>query len=54
MVQILRVVRRNRLQWRGHVLGKDDDVRKKCVTSEFEGAKHRGWPRKKHEKMLWT
>jgi len=41
------VLQRNRLQWYGHVLQKEDnDWVKKCMEYEMEGARPRGRPRR--------
>ena len=42
-------VKRSRLRWLGHVLGKDDNDRlRKCLSLDVEGARGRGRPR-----MTW-
>ena len=47
---IISVVQRNRLQWYGHMLRKEDnDWVKKCMQYEVEGARPRGRPKK-----TWT
>ena len=42
------MVKRSRVRWLGHVLRKDDWVRK-CMSLEVEGARGRGRPR-----MTWS
>ena len=44
---IISVLQRNRLQWYGHVLRKEDnDWVMKCMAYEVEGARPRGRPKK--------
>jgi len=41
------------LQWYGHVLRKDDnDLVKKCINLEVEGARQRGNPRKTWKELV--
>jgi len=50
LVDIISVLQRNRLQWYGLVLRKEDnDWVKKCVEYEVKGARPRGRPKK-----TWT
>jgi len=47
---ITSALQQNRLQWYGHVLQKEDnDLVKKCMEYEMEGARSRGRPKK-----TWT
>jgi len=44
---IISVLQRNRLQWYGHVLQKEDnDWVKKCMEFKVEGSRPRGRPKK--------
>jgi len=43
---IISVLQQNRFQWYGHVLRKDNDLVKKCMEYEVEGARPRGRPKK--------
>ena len=48
---IISILQRNRLQWYGHVLRKEDnDWVKKCMEYEVEGARPRGRPKKTWER----
>jgi len=44
---IILILQQNRLQWYGHVLGKEDtDWVKKCMEYEVEGSRPRGRPKR--------
>jgi len=50
---IISVLQRNKLQWYGHVLRKEDnDWMKKCMEYEVEGARPRGRPKKTWKEIV--